>query len=456
MASINRRQFLHHSYRALGAAGLLATFPAFGQVTTLASSANDFKALVAVSLAGGNDGLNTVVPTNATEYAYYSSVRSAFALPQNQLLPISVPGQTRTWGLHPSLPKLHQLWQSQNMAIIANVGPLVAPLTRAEYASNPLLRPSGLFDHYAQILTWGRCDMDITSGWGNRMSAYLQSLNSGTTTPMLINIAENNPLLVGTNPAITLTPGTELTLRGTSGSAQATARNALLRDFLEHGAASSDAMLVRALAVQAQEALDNGQQITDTLKQAAALATPFPDTDLGKQLKQVARILSVRNLLGLDRRLIFSVKLSGFDTHAAQLATHAELLGEVDGALSAFYDATVELGIASNVVSFTVSDFGRRVRANAQDGCDHAWGNMALVVGGAVKGGAMYGRYPEIEIGGSDYIDDSSKGGGIWLPSLSLDQYGSTLAAWFGLDDAARRAVFPHLARFDSHDLGFL
>jgi uncharacterized protein (DUF1501 family) len=96
------------------------------------------------------------------------------------------------------------------------------------------------------------------------------------------------------------------------------------------------------------------------------------------------------------------------------------------------------------------------VRANAQDGCDHAWGNMALVVGGAVKGGAMYGRYPEIEIGGSDYIDDSSKGGGIWLPSLSLDQYGSTLAAWFGLDDAARRAVFPHLARFDSHDLGFL
>jgi uncharacterized protein (DUF1501 family) len=195
--------------------------------------------------------------------------------------------------------------------------------------------------------------------------------------------------------------------------------------------------------------VESETRLRQAIDAAPTLATAFPDSSLGSQLETVARLVAARGTLG-HRRQIFFCSSGGYDTHGNQLGSHAALLGELSAALAAFSDATVELGVAGQVTAFTASDFGRTLLGNGS-GSDHGWGSHHIVVGGAVRGGRLYGRYPELRVSGPDDTED-----GRWIPSTSVDEYSATLGRWFGVSASDLPLVFPNLGRFATPDLGFL
>jgi uncharacterized protein (DUF1501 family) len=191
--------------------------------------------------------------------------------------------------------------------------------------------------------------------------------------------------------------------------------------------------------------------LTNALAKATALKTQFPKTSIGAQLQQIAQIIQVQADLGM-RRQIFFCSLGGFDTHTQELETHNQLYPQLSPALAAFYSATQELGMAQNVTTFTESDFSRTFQPTTGDGSDHAWGSHHLVLGGAVQGGQVYGKFPMFELGGPDDTDVRGR----WIPSTAIDQYGATLCSWFGIPDNALPTIFPNFANFGSQKLAFL
>jgi uncharacterized protein (DUF1501 family) len=196
--------------------------------------------------------------------------------------------------------------------------------------------------------------------------------------------------------------------------------------------------------------LDDAAQLSTALSKATPLKTVFPATSLGAQLKQVAQIIQVQAQLGM-RHQIFFASLGGFDTHTAEINTHNTLYPQLSQALAAFYNATQELGMADNVTTFNESDFSWTFQATSGDGSDHAWGSHHLVLGGAVKGGQIYGRLPSFVLAGPDDADTRGR----WIPTTSADQYGATLCSWFGIPDSALATVFPNLTNFSTSNLGF-
>jgi uncharacterized protein (DUF1501 family) len=195
--------------------------------------------------------------------------------------------------------------------------------------------------------------------------------------------------------------------------------------------------------------VESEAQLRAAVSGAPALATVFPQSNLGAQLQTVARLVSVRSSLGL-RRQVFFCSAGGFDTHGNQLASHAALLRDISDSLAAFHAATVELGVADAVTAFTGSDFGRTLLSNGS-GSDHGWGSHHLVVGGDVRGGRLYGRYPTLAIDGPDDTDD-----GRWIPTTSVDEYSATLARWFGVSGSDLALVLPNIGRFATPNLGFM
>jgi uncharacterized protein (DUF1501 family) len=168
------------------------------------------------------------------------------------------------------------------------------------------------------------------------------------------------------------------------------------------------------------------------------------------QLKQVASIISLRASTGMNRQIFFC-SLGGFDTHSGQSWQQFDLLREVSQALLAFYQSTIDLGVSDKVTSFTLSDFGRTLQASGS-GCDHGWGNHHLIMGDAVKGGSIYGTFPDLSLGGPD--DSGSRGA--LIPTTSMDQFAATLATWLGVAPASLPSVLGNIGNFGSSNLGFL
>jgi uncharacterized protein (DUF1501 family) len=444
---------LNLALRTAGAAGAGAFFHRLGLVNALAQSSpncGDFKALVCVFLFGGNDSTNTVAPIQASQlYSDYARIRGVLALPEAQLQVIRSKDGATICGLHPRLADLRQLYESGNAAVILNVGTLAAPISKQDYQRPGPAVPSNLFSHSDQQAQWqSSTPSGLTpTGWAGRLADRILSCNTPATFPPIVSLSGNNLFCEGaeTRPA-TVTPNAAMGLQGLGQlpNARYTAFQQLLK--FDNGLE-----LVRAANRVTAAGVADAELLNSALTSQTRITTPFPNTTLGQQLRTVARILEARSSMAL-RRQVFFCSLGGFDTHQNQLGTHDTLMSQLNAALIAFYNATVELGVASNVTTFTSSEFNRTAQPNTNNGSDHGWGGHHLVIGGSVKGGEIYGRYPNLALGGPD--DANVRG--VFIPTTAVDQYNATLAAWFGIGGADMEKVFPNLGKFGSSNLGFM
>ncbi|MCS7314659.1 MAG: DUF1501 domain-containing protein, partial [Bryobacterales bacterium] len=213
----------------------------------------------------------------------------------------------------------------------------------------------------------------------------------------------------------------------------------------------SESLLARAVNQRTRQGMELSRTLTRLLSGASPLKTAFPATTLGRQMESIARLIHGRNELG-QRRQVFFASLGGWDHHVNLVASQDPLMSQLDAALGAFYQATEEMGVADRVVTFTASEFGRTLNANSNNGSDHGWGGHHFVLGAAVKGGRIYGRFPEVALNSAD----DATGRGVWIPAISLEQYGATLAAWFGVPGERLEEAFPYLRNFAPRNLGFL
>ncbi len=438
------------SRRAILGAGLLSgTLGRWSRLSAFTAPADDYRALVCVFLYGGNDSNNMVIPLDTERLALYSSVRKNLALAPDTLLAVETPSGA-PYGLHPNLPELRDLFKSGNLAVAANVGTLIAPTTRDQYLKQAQL-PANLFSHSDQQAAWqsSAAQGSATTGWGGRLADQMAYRNAPSTFPVLLSVAGNALFSVGehSRPA-TVIPGATLGLQGYADNAAARARYQSLTELLTF---DSGAALVEQANLSMKQGLDNASVLNDALSGGTALATTFPTTSLGSQLQQIARIIQVRQQLGMTRQIFFA-SLGGFDTHTVQLTTQDNLFTQLSQAIGAFYKATQELGVEQSVTTFTESDFSRTFQPNSNGGTDHAWGSHHLVLGGAVKGGEVYGKFPTLALGGPD--DAGSEGR--WIPALATDQYAATLAYWFGLSPQLASALLPNIGNFPTADAGFM
>jgi len=463
-----RRRFLGQCCAAVGMTGFLSSLsslrligaaasPGNGPVTpnTSAAIAPDYKALVCVFLQGGNDANNLIIPTGA-DYAAYASARTNLALPSASLLSLSPKTPDgRTFGLHPSMVEFNSLFGSGKAALIANVGTLVYPTTLSQYKSSSVPLPPQLFSHNDQQVQWQHSvpDRPAVTGWGGRVADLVDSFNSNNKISMSVSLAGTNFFQVGSKVSqYAVTNSGAVTFSGSTGGNNALSYQAQKDIFNQ----SQPGLFDTAFAGISGSSITNSDFLNTTLATAPALGTAFPNTSLGNQLKMAARLIAASSALNLKRQVFF-VQIGGWDLHAAQvdqtsqlLGAHAGLFQQVSQGLNAFYNATIELGVSNQVTAFTASDFGRTYRSNG-DGSDHGWGSHHLVVGGAVKGGDIYGKMPNLTINGPD-----DTGQGRWIPTTSVDEYAATLATWFGVSPTDLPTVLPNIGRFAKPNLGFV
>jgi len=454
----SRRNFLQGSFcAALGAASASSLLNDLSNVAaatpTSLTQANDYKALVCVFLFGGNDGDNTLIPYSTNDYNAYATARSTLAIPRAQLLPITpVKTDGRDWSLHPSLPELQSLFSQKKLAVIANTGVLLAPTTRQQYLNESVPLPPQLFSHSDQQAHWQTSwsDQIARTGWGGRMADAINVLNPASAISMSISLNGSNlfqvggeifPYMVSPQGAIDLWYYNEAW-----GNAETIVTKAMVETSYTN-------LFEKTYGETFKRAIENSKRLGDALKKAPATTTVFPpNIKLADQLKMIAKLISIRGEFGQSalRRQIFFCAADGFDTHGEQPGTQAQLLRQVSQSLDAFYKATIELGVADRVTTFTASDFGRTYKPNGR-GSDHGWGNHHFVMGGAVKGGDIYGTIPIQRISGPDDTRD-----GRWIPTISTDEYAATLALWFGVSASDMPDVLPNINRFNRINLGFL
>ena len=446
---VSRRSFLKVGCCSVATLGITAAMNRFGLMSALAGTPMDYRALVCVFLFGGNDSNNVIVPTDTNRLTQYSQARANLALASNTLLPIG-DSHGNPFGLHPGLPEIQKLYNQKAAAFVANVGSLVGPLTKSEYQNNSVAVPSNLFSHSDQQTQWQSSVPNATlsvSGWGGRVA---ETLGSGSNFPAGLSVTGNSLFLVGqsSTPA-TVVPGAQLGLLGTPGSPDTIARLNGIQQLLSF---NTGFKLVQAANGVMSDGLTVDALLNGAFAGAPKLNTVFPKTQIGAQLGQVAKIIQVRSNLGVNRQIFFC-SLGGFDTHSDQINIQGALLAQLSAAIGAFYAATQELGVDSQVTTFTESDFSRTFQPNSNAGSDHAWGSNQLVVGTSVNGGDVYGTFPEFALSGPSDANNR----GVWIPGFGVDQFGATLASWYGLGSSQLSTVFTNLSQFGGvTNLGFM
>lgn len=454
-----RRNFI----KATAAGGLSCAMGLPGTIAaqTLGTGFSDYKALVCVFLAGGNDSWNTFVPASNAEYGAYSRSRggtngSGLAISQSDLLKVD-DGQ---YGFHPSMEGMRSMYNSGDCAVIANVGPLIMPTTPAQFKDASVGLPPQLFSHNDQQDQWHTLRgerLSTSSGWAGRIADGFGSRLGAQQLPANISLA-------GT----TLFQAGDLTTPYVMGAGGATTFDGLdpgdtiSRTFQDIATAPYENIYQRGFGDVQRRAFEFSDTVTQNLGAARDfqafsdfLGADDLDADLNLglavQLNTVAKIISRQSQLSMSRQ-VFYVQLGGFDTHDNQNNEQPLLLESVSRSMKAFHDAMGEINMQNSVTAYTASDFARTLTSNG-DGSDHGWGGVHFAVGGSVNGGEIYGNYPILELGGELEI-----GRGRFIPTISSDQYSATLASWFGVDDQNLSGIAPGIGNFPfaERNLGFM
>ncbi len=445
---ISRRRFLARGC-SLGAASLTASSSllqlGLARAVAAQQAPDDYRALVCVLLAGGNDSYNMVVPTDVDLYAQYSQLRSDLALPRTQLLPLTgVDAAGRGFGLHPGMSGLQQLFDSGDAAVLRGVGTLLEPLNPEAFDNGSAKVPLGLFSHADQIAQWqtGISDQRVAQGWGGRSADLLKGLNIDNGISMNVSLSGSNTFQSGATVA-------EYSVQAEGDGASGINAYDDGTPFGDFRKASLDALLAveqphllrREYRDRLSGAIEAQQIFVEALQGAPELATPFSAAYFSQSLRQIARIISVRNALGVHRQTFFVV-VGGWDHHDGVLEKQAAMLPMVSAALQEFHGALAELGVLNQVTTFTTSDFGRTLTSNGK-GSDHGWGGHHIVMGGAVNGGRQFGDYPELHP--DNPLD---VGRGIYAPTTSVDEYFAELALWLGVPAGQLTNVLPNIGSF--------
>ncbi len=445
----SRREFLRRS-ALLAGAGVAAPWALDLAGLSAASGAHaddEYRAIVCLFMYGGNDHYDTIVPNDPTSYATYAAARTGIARTQSSLLalsPLDGFADERSVGFVPEWAGLKRLFDQRDLAIVANVGTLLAPTTKADYGIRTN-RPPQLFSHNDQQSLWqSSAPEGATTGWGGRLADLLLDDNGANSVFTCISVSGNAVMMTGRDAVqyqVDRRGVTRLQARGFRESSVLAGLDEVLR-------MNRPGPFPAAYADVTERALSSSERLDSAVGGVGDLATVFPDSNLGEQLQMVARLIAAgRNQLGVKRQVFF-VAMGGFDNHDSLVARHPGLLAGIDGAFTAFHAATEELGAADQVTTFTASDFGRTLVGNG-DGSDHGWGAHHIVMGRAVRGRRVYGSLPII---GDDGPDDVGRGR--LLPTTSVEQYASTLARWMGASGSELQSVAPNIGRFATDDLG--
>lgn len=447
-----RRDFLQYTLAA--AAGLSTRSAALGflagtQAAAVQAADQEYRALVCIFLGGGNDGYNVLIPTDSERYGIYKQARSNLALDKEDLLDLTGNNAGQTYAVWDAAQEMQQMYNNGRLAFVANVGTLLQPTQKKDYESGKNLPPQ-LFSHSDQTDQAMSSQLDALQrvGWGGRIADLLSNLNGPNALPLGVSIAGNNLFQIGETavPYYLSSYGVER-FSVTNGGAK-DPRTRAFRKILEQ-ASLGHRLLEREYANAVGKTLDLSESLIKALEKSNSGSEAWPGGYLSDQLEMVAKMISVRQTFGMNRQ-VFYVTHGGYDTHDNQIDSHSGLISELSEAISTFHNAMEQLGVASNVTSFTLSEFGRTLTSNG-DGTDHSWGNIQMVAGGSVLGGQVYGQFPNQTLDGPD-----DSGYGRLIPTTSIEQYGATLAAWFGADDSELHTLFPHLDRFATANLGFM
>lgn len=437
--SITRRHF----HRAALTAGAAAAIGMFGRTAAFGATSSGYRAMVGVFLFGGNDGWNMVVPTDPALYGAYLASRGTVALAPGALAPLAGSG----YALHGAMAPLAAKWNQGALSLVLNTGTLAVPLDKTTYAQRPDLRPTNLMSHADEQEHWQglRARAVSRDGFMGRLTDRLAASGS---VPPLMSFAGNNIALIGQSAKPIVLPATGALTRSTSNN------SAVDQAVAAFASGAGLGTMTEATAASYTDAYTMTGATASVLSQASTVDAYFVDpatgaaltTDLANQLKRVARMIEAHGTLGHARQSFF-VSHGGYDTHDNQVTagdtgkgTHATLLRDLAVALAAFHDAMLALGLGDNVTAFTMSDFGRTYKGNAQYGCDHAWGSNHLVLGGGVTARGVFGRYPDPTLGGNDDIAWDGR----FLPTTSQEEYIGAILRWHGVSDADMGYVVPN------------
>ncbi|MCF6171395.1 MAG: DUF1501 domain-containing protein [Bacteroidales bacterium] len=446
---ISRRKFIGQSgLGLLGASALLSTVSPLRALSAAAmnpgkSGRAPYKAMVCLLLSGGNDSFNMLIPRGNAEYNEYAITRSNLAIPQNEIVPVSpLTSDGKTYGLHPGMPEMAQLFNDGKLSFISNLGTMVRPTTKEEVLNGTAELPLGLFSHADQIQQWqsGRTDERSAIGWGGRIADLMHTVNTNQNISMNISLSGSNVFENGENII-------EFVIDRYGGSGIWGYGGDWTYDQVRTGAIN--AMLDRPYADMYRKTYintikksnDANLEFNQAIEAVPDFNTAFSDTDLSQSFLMIAKTIAARETLGFERQIFF-INYGSWDHHDGLIENQAVMLPEVSKALSEFSSAMEEIGTNNEVTTFSMSDFSRTLTSNG-NGTDHAWGGNALVMGGAVNGQEMFGAYPSLQLGNPLDI-----GTGILVPTLSTDEYMAEIALWFGVDNENVSSIFPNLSNF--------